>query len=83
MAPIEPAVGYRIDYRGRSVVISGDSVVTKDTRRIANKVDLLLHDALALPLIVAATKAAPKQVSTDRQNYFGRHGLSRQHGLTD
>ena len=23
--PIEPAVGYRVDYRGRSVVISGDT----------------------------------------------------------
>lgn len=57
-APIEPAVGYRIDYRGRSVVISGDSIVTADTRRIASKVDLLLHDAMALPLIDATTKAA-------------------------
>lgn len=57
-APIEPAVGYRIDYRGRSVVISGDSLVTADTRRIASKVDLLLHDALSLPLTEAATKAA-------------------------
>ena len=57
-APIEPAVGYRIDYRGRSVVISGDSVVTAETRRIASKVDLLLHDALALPLNEAAAKAA-------------------------
>jgi ribonuclease Z len=57
-APIEPAVGYRIDYRGRSVVISGDSLVTDDTRRIASKVDLLLHDALSLPLTEATTKAA-------------------------
>ena len=59
-APIEPAVGYRIDYRGRSVVISGDSVVTADTRRIASNVDLLLHDALSLPLTEAAVKAANK-----------------------
>jgi len=57
-APVEPALGYRIDYRGRSVVISGDSIVTAETRRIASKVDLLLHDALALPLVEATTKAA-------------------------
>ncbi|MEZ7972349.1 MAG: MBL fold metallo-hydrolase [Pseudomonadales bacterium] len=57
-APIEPAVGYRIDYRGRSVVISGDSLVTDDTRRIASNVDLLLHDALSLPLTEAAAEAA-------------------------
>ena len=29
--PIHPAVGYRFDYRGRSVVISGDSNVNGDT----------------------------------------------------
>jgi ribonuclease Z len=59
-APIEPAVGYRIDYRERSVVISGDSVVTSETRRIANKVDLLMHDALSVPLTETAAKAAAK-----------------------
>jgi ribonuclease Z len=75
-APIEPAVGYRIDYRGRSVVISGDSVVTADTRRIASKVDLLLHDALSLPLTEAAAKAAtsagldrPARIITDVMDY--------------
>ena len=26
--PVAPAVGYRVDYRGRSVVISGDSIAT-------------------------------------------------------
>jgi ribonuclease Z len=75
-APIEPAVGYRIDYRGRSVVISGDSVVTADTRRIASKVDLLLHDALSLPLMEAAAKAAttaglarPAKIISDVMDY--------------
>jgi len=65
-APAEPAVGYRIDYRGRSVVISGDSVVTADTRRIASKVDLLVHDAMSLPLLEAAAKAATT-AGLDRQ----------------
>lgn len=41
---IEPALGYRIDYRGRSVVISGDTIY--DERVIANAqgVGLLIHE---------------------------------------
>jgi ribonuclease Z len=55
--PIHPAMGYRIDYRGRSVVISGDSNVTDNTLKIVNGADLLLHDALSLPTTTALSKA--------------------------
>jgi ribonuclease Z len=55
--PIEPAVGYRFDYRGRSVVISGDSNVTSDTLNIVDGADLLLHDALSLPTVSALSEA--------------------------
>ena len=55
--PIEPAVGYRFDYRGRSVVISGDSNVNDNTYGIVNGADLLLHDALSLPTTNALSKA--------------------------
>jgi len=55
--PIEPAVGYRFDYRGRSVVISGDGNVNGDTLNIVDGADLLLHDALSLPTVTALSKA--------------------------
>ncbi len=55
--PIEPAVGYRFDYRGRSVVISGDSNVNDDTLKIVDGADLLLHDALSEPTVTALSEA--------------------------
>ena len=55
--PIEPSVGYRFDYRGRSVVISGDGNVNGDTREIVDDVDLLLHDALSVPTVTALSEA--------------------------
>jgi ribonuclease Z len=55
--PIEPAVGYRFDYRGRSVVISGDGNVNGDTLEIVEGADLLLHDALSLPTVTALSEA--------------------------
>jgi ribonuclease Z len=55
--PIEPAVGYRFDYRGRSVVISGDGNVNDDTFEIVNDADLLLHDALSVPTVSTLSEA--------------------------
>jgi ribonuclease Z len=42
--PINPAFGYRIDYRGRSVVLSGDTRVSDNLIRHAQRVDLLIHE---------------------------------------
>ncbi|MDB9918177.1 MBL fold metallo-hydrolase [Pseudomonadales bacterium] len=55
--PVEPAVGYRFDYKGRSVVISGDGNVNGDTRQIVDGADLLLHDALSLPIVSTLSKS--------------------------
>ncbi len=58
--PIEPAVGYRVDYRGRSVVISGDTNASDSLFAAAEGADLLLHDALSRtlldPMIETATE---------------------------
>ena len=52
--PIEPAFGYRLDYGGRSVVISGDSLVTDKIVEISDGADVVLHDAMALQLVQGA-----------------------------
>ncbi len=44
--PVKPAYGYRIDYNGRSVVISGDTVYSANLVSVAKGADLLLHEAL-------------------------------------
>lgn len=49
--PIEPAFGYRLDYGGRSVVVSGDSLVTDTIVEISDGADLVLHDAMSLQLV--------------------------------
>ncbi len=42
--PIFPALGYRIDYAGRSVVLSGDTRFSENLIRFADGVDLLIHE---------------------------------------
>ena len=63
--PITPAYGYRFDYRGRSVVVSGDTVVTDTLEAAARGVDLLLHDVLSMR-IVGTMEAAATAVGASR-----------------
>ena len=49
--PVEPAVGYRFDYQGRSLVISGDTSRTDTIPRVAQGADLLVHEALQPRLV--------------------------------
>lgn len=74
--PIEPAVGYRVDYRGRSVVISGDTNASDSLFAAATGADLLFHDALSRtllnPMIEGATNAGNpimRKIMTDIIDY--------------
>ena len=44
--PVVPAVGYRFDYKGRALVISGDTVYSDSLLEQSHGVDLLFHEAL-------------------------------------
>ena len=57
-SPIKPAVGYRFDYKGRSVVITGDTIVTDRLREVIDDADLLFSDALSLPIVQTLQAAA-------------------------
>ena len=45
--PVHPAYGYRIDYAGRSVVLSGDTKYSEALIQRAKGVDLLVHEVAA------------------------------------
>lgn len=45
-SPADPSVAYRVDYAGRSVVISGDTNAVTPLFELARDADLLFHDAL-------------------------------------
>ena len=56
--PAAPAVGYRFDYRGRSVVISGDTKKLAAVAKASSGADVLIHDALSQPLRQVLADAA-------------------------
>lgn len=56
--PVEPSVGYRFDYDGRSVVISGDTGPSDALVEASRGADLLVHEALAGHLVKRMSEAA-------------------------
>ena len=75
-APIYPAVGYRFDYKGRSVVVSGDTTKTETTIRFARDADVLFHEGLSRHIVkqmeVESGKMGNKQLEKimfDIQDY--------------
>jgi ribonuclease Z len=71
--PVVPAFGYRVDYRGHSVALSGDTRLSENLIQHAAGVDVLIHEAidavtararstnLALTEAVIAHHATPEQ----------------------
>jgi ribonuclease Z len=56
--PVKPAYGYRFDYRGRSVVVSGDTTKDAGLIQAARGADVLVHEAQANHLVAMIGEAA-------------------------
>jgi len=60
--PVAPAFGYRIDYRGHSVVLSGDTRVSDNLVRFAQGVDVLVHEVMDAETVRAFFPTNPEAV---------------------
>ena len=69
--PVEPAVGYRFEYKGRSLVVSGDTSASPGLVRNARGADLLVHDALQPVLVRRLQKAALDAGQKNRAKILG------------
>lgn len=62
--PVKEAVGYRFDYKGKSVVFSGDTLPCKNIVKYGQDVDLLVHEAYSTFFMEKARKMYPNREST-------------------
>jgi ribonuclease Z len=60
-SPVHPAVGYRFEYRGNVVVISGDTVKTPTLAKFAKDADLFLCEALNKEMVSRFSKVAGEE----------------------
>ncbi|MHB0896914.1 MAG: MBL fold metallo-hydrolase [Spirochaetales bacterium] len=61
--PVAPAVGYRFDYKGRSIVISGDTVYSDSLIEHAKDADILFCEALNASMVEAINENAAASAS--------------------
>ena len=49
--PVRPALAYRFDFQDRSIAFSGDTAPTEMVARLAEGVDILVHEAMYVPAL--------------------------------
>jgi ribonuclease Z len=59
---LQPAYGYRVDYGGRAVVISGDTRPSDNLARAAAGTDVLVHEVIAAPSALLAQSATARRI---------------------
>jgi len=62
--PVTPSVGYRFDYKGRSITISGDTSYSENLIKHAMNTDVLFHEALSNVMNTAAANIANDNPAT-------------------
>ncbi|MDB3997158.1 MBL fold metallo-hydrolase [Gammaproteobacteria bacterium] len=74
--PVDPALGYRVEYKGRSISISGDTIYDKNLVNNSKNVDVLFHESMSLDLLNLINKNAKRigntmaeKVTIDIQDY--------------
>lgn len=61
---IDSALGYRLDYQGRSVLISGDTRYSDNLIKYAKNVDVLIHEVIAIRDEVMATSPLARKIAS-------------------
>jgi ribonuclease Z len=74
--PANPAYGYRFDFDGRSVTVSGDTIYDEDLAHAASGTDVLVHEGLSPELVgimhdemLAAGRVRPAKIMHDIPGY--------------
>ncbi len=68
--PISPAFGYRLDWQGKSVTISGDTTTDPSIAKIAKGSDVLVYEVLQPRLVEEMAKAAERNGQPGRAKIF-------------
>ena len=79
--PIKPAVGYRFDYKGRAVCISGDAAKSANLIAACKGADLIVHDALQPQLLEKVEAAFAAQGNANTAKIF--HDIQDYHATPE
>ena len=60
--PVNHAFGFRVNYKGRSVVISGDTINDGSVQQYAKDADLLVHSAINIDVLEKIRKVSHNEI---------------------
>jgi ribonuclease BN (tRNA processing enzyme) len=55
--PVKPALGYRFDFKDRSIAFSGDTAPSEAVAKLAKGADVLVHEAMHMPALESYMRA--------------------------
>jgi len=71
--PVNSAFGFKISYKGRTVVISGDTVNDGSVLKYSQEIDLLVHSAISIDIVERMRNVSPtpelNKILFDIQDY--------------
>ena len=71
--PVNHAFGFKITYKGRTLVISGDTINDGSVQKYSKDIDLLIHSAISLDIVERLRSVAPipqmDKIFLDIQDY--------------
>ena len=80
--PVAPAYGYVFVYKGRRVVITGDTAAAKSVEQAARGADVLVHEALSVRMVAmqhdAAMRAGRPKIAQIFNDIKGYHATPEQ-----
>jgi len=69
--PVHPAFGYRVDYKDRSISISGDTAYDPNVAAASKGVDVLFHEALNMEMVKTMQSGALANGNSRMGKIFG------------
>lgn len=69
--PVKPAFGYRLDYKGRSITISGDQAFSPSFVALSKGTDVMFHEALNRKLVARMHDKLAERGHADLAKVFG------------
>jgi ribonuclease Z len=75
--PVKPAFGYRVDFAGHSVVLSGDTRYSENLIKFSHGADLLIHEVLDPEAYAAADQIFSEE---QKQKVIAHHTTPEQAG---
>ena len=71
--PVNSAFGFKISYKGRTVIISGDTINDGSVQKYSQDADLLIHSAISIDIVEKIREVAPipqmNKILLDIQDY--------------